>query len=667
MLRALTHPFFPIVAVLLGGAAAAAALHQNVDAQAVAAGALGLACAAAAMSLRNWAVGELERPLLVDELTDLNEVADDLIEAHDAIDIRVSSVEIEVDDQDAAHSARAAKWESKVAEHEARLRRLAEALERDAEATRRADAAHAVEDADRRMRTAEDAEATAPRAEEIDVRRRRPIAPRKPAVASSSPTSAPSLMSDDDVVWGRATGAPAGEIDAPREAVWAPGPDEFVSRAARVSPRREAAIDEQDFDEQAVDERNLDERDFDEQAVDAPARERLEPVESLPARDDVSAWPADEAATQQDVAPSAPETIGDADPEPRDATPSGGDRPATFRESWARRASELRRRREAMRAKAEEDAALSEPVADPAASDPVAASPMSEASDDRSGVVAESASTASDANSAIDAESSERAVSVAEETPPPPSVPADPRRGLLLQPVLALPEREIRAFETVTAASNATSLEADRIALVGSLAALGDLRAVDPTISLFCNVSVASIRGGGLDAALSAARTAVGGVHGLVLELRHGEAIAAWDDAVDRLSALSVEGVGLSCDGVTDLGIDLARFGATGFRFVKIDAAAARNREDAGSLAGSLAEALRSRAAGASLSVVFDRIETRADLDWAEAVDAELGQGLALSGPKTFDLALSRLRQARRRASERRAAAVDAAALATVE
>ncbi len=85
MWRALSHPFFPIASVIFGAAFATAALRLEVAIEAVGFVALALAVSGAVLGMRNWRVGEIERPLLADELDSLHDAVDDVIERQDAL------------------------------------------------------------------------------------------------------------------------------------------------------------------------------------------------------------------------------------------------------------------------------------------------------------------------------------------------------------------------------------------------------------------------------------------------------------------------------------------------------------------------------------------------------------------------------------------------------
>ena len=77
MERLLTSRLFPVLATSLGGAAGAGAVI-GYGGDVIAATALGIALAAAIMTLRNWLVSEEERPLLAEELLGMHEHADAL-------------------------------------------------------------------------------------------------------------------------------------------------------------------------------------------------------------------------------------------------------------------------------------------------------------------------------------------------------------------------------------------------------------------------------------------------------------------------------------------------------------------------------------------------------------------------------------------------------------
>lgn len=76
--RYVANALFPALAVLLGVAAAAFAVWRGVDAASAAA--VGVALFAALLSVRNWRLGELERPLLADELLGVHDSVDTLRE-----------------------------------------------------------------------------------------------------------------------------------------------------------------------------------------------------------------------------------------------------------------------------------------------------------------------------------------------------------------------------------------------------------------------------------------------------------------------------------------------------------------------------------------------------------------------------------------------------------
>ncbi|MBX2855539.1 MAG: EAL domain-containing protein [Rhodobacteraceae bacterium] len=77
MERLLTSRLFPVLATSIGAAAGAGAAI-GYDGDVIGAAALGIALAAAIMTLRNWLVSEEERPLLAEELLGMHEQADAL-------------------------------------------------------------------------------------------------------------------------------------------------------------------------------------------------------------------------------------------------------------------------------------------------------------------------------------------------------------------------------------------------------------------------------------------------------------------------------------------------------------------------------------------------------------------------------------------------------------
>jgi cyclic-di-GMP phosphodiesterase, flagellum assembly factor TipF len=220
------------------------------------------------------------------------------------------------------------------------------------------------------------------------------------------------------------------------------------------------------------------------------------------------------------------------------------------------------------------------------------------------------------------------------------------RIDLYLQPIVTLPQRNVRFYEAVSrlrAESGEIIVAADFIpyAEAGSLMPKLDHMTVtrcvqvvrrlllkNRDIGLFCNISTATLTDSGFPQLLEflEANRAIG--PSLVFEFTQRAVHAMGAAEHEGLAALAERGFRFSMDNLTDLGIEPRELHERGFRFIKAPAALLLGRNGAGRAD------LLSELGGVGLGLVAQRVESEGTAAELIECGVRFGQGNLFAPPR---------------------------------
>ncbi len=225
------------------------------------------------------------------------------------------------------------------------------------------------------------------------------------------------------------------------------------------------------------------------------------------------------------------------------------------------------------------------------------------------------------------------------------------RIDLYLQPILTLPQRKVRYYESMTRlrmpdgtlilpadflkhAENAGLMpKIDNLMLFRCVQVLRRLLLKNREIGLFCNVAMSTLNDPEFYPQFSQFMEANRALApSLMLELPQESWRAMGPIETESLSALAERGFRFSMDQVTDLRMEPRDLSERGIRFVKIQAALLLNKAAAPSdiHAGDLSDLL----GRFGISLVAERIETEAVVVDLLDYDVRFGQGFLFSPPR---------------------------------
>lgn len=229
---------------------------------------------------------------------------------------------------------------------------------------------------------------------------------------------------------------------------------------------------------------------------------------------------------------------------------------------------------------------------------------------------------------------------------------AEDRVEVFLQPIVSLPQRRVCHYEALARLRGETGgflLPADFMALAESeglapridaavaercIAIAGHLAQRNPEMSLFCNLSAASLTEGPLLQRLIEAFEQDGSLSSrLVLEFRQPAFDSLGPLETAGVQALNDAGLRLSVDGIRDLDIDGRAWASRRVRFAKVGADILLN-PPAGSGADIHVADLARFLARSGIELVASRIEGEADLVDLLDYDIGFGQGYLFSPPR---------------------------------
>lgn len=241
--------------------------------------------------------------------------------------------------------------------------------------------------------------------------------------------------------------------------------------------------------------------------------------------------------------------------------------------------------------------------------------------------------------------------------------------ALMMQAVFSVPDGEPRFFEAFTRrigengdiapvadhideAKAAGQMGAiDNLLLVRSVATAEQLRSGGRDVSVFCNLSIQSLRDPAyLRAFVAFLRKNKELSRHLIFEFSQSELDDFCDADIDILQRLRETGFVFSIDHLEDWSIDIANLAKIGFRYVKLDAATLLQRESRN--AGAV-KRLVSSFDRVGIALVVEKVESMEAARALAAAGARFLQGAALVEPRLIrvdDEAFSDLEDAARRA-----------------
>jgi len=225
------------------------------------------------------------------------------------------------------------------------------------------------------------------------------------------------------------------------------------------------------------------------------------------------------------------------------------------------------------------------------------------------------------------------------------------RIELHLQPIVTLPQRKVRYYESVSRlnAGNGETVAAEDFlpyaeagSLLPKLDSLSVLRCVQVVrrlllknrdIGLFCNLSVATLTDAGFAQLLEFLEANRAIAPSLVFEFTHAAVRSMGPIEHESLAALAERGFRFSMDNLTDLRLEPRELTERGFRFIKASAALLLNR--ATSSTTNIHPADFSDLLGRfGIDLIADRIETESTVVDLLDYDVRFGQGFLFSPPR---------------------------------
>lgn len=226
------------------------------------------------------------------------------------------------------------------------------------------------------------------------------------------------------------------------------------------------------------------------------------------------------------------------------------------------------------------------------------------------------------------------------------------RIDLYLQPVVSLPQRKVRFYETVsrlrddsdkvltaadfisTAESTGLIGQIDYMVMFRCVQVLRRLHLRSQDIGMFCNMSTVTLGNPDVFAQcldfLEANRSLA---HALVFEFRHDALRSIGPMESENLATLARLGYSFSVDNVTDLRIDGRALADRGVRYIKVPAAVLLDQKQ-GSAADIHAADLSSLLERFGISLIAEKIEgERSVIDLLD-YDVRFGQGFLFSAPR---------------------------------
>jgi cyclic-di-GMP phosphodiesterase TipF (flagellum assembly factor) len=222
---------------------------------------------------------------------------------------------------------------------------------------------------------------------------------------------------------------------------------------------------------------------------------------------------------------------------------------------------------------------------------------------------------------------------------------------LYLQPIVTLPQRKVRYYESmsrlkaddgeiVAAADFLAHAEAG--ALLPKLDSLSTLRCVQVVrrlllknrdIGLFCNMSGATLTGGGFPQFLEFADANRAIAPSLMFEFTQAAIRAMGPMEHEALAALAERGYRFSMDNVTDLRVEPRELADRGFRFIKVPATLLLNRVGAASTDIHPAD-LSDLLGRFGIDLIAEKIEAENTVVDLLDYDVRFGQGFLFSPPR---------------------------------
>jgi len=225
------------------------------------------------------------------------------------------------------------------------------------------------------------------------------------------------------------------------------------------------------------------------------------------------------------------------------------------------------------------------------------------------------------------------------------------RIELHLQPIVTLPQRKVRYYESVSRlnAGNGETVAAEDFlpyaeagSLLPKLDSLSVLRCVQVVrrlllknrdIGLFCNLSVATLTDAGFAQLLEFLEANRAIAPSLVFEFTHAAVRSMGPIEHESLAALAERGFRFSMDNLTDLRLEPRELTERGFRFIKASAALLLNR--ATSSTTNIHPADFSDLLGRfGIDLIADRIENESTVVDLLDYDVRFGQGFLFSPPR---------------------------------
>ena len=211
--------------------------------------------------------------------------------------------------------------------------------------------------------------------------------------------------------------------------------------------------------------------------------------------------------------------------------------------------------------------------------------------------------------------------------------PASESFEMRLEPIMTLSEGGAYHFEATPAAAPGAPALSDAAAFLRCASAAGHLEASGLAATLFCDLSMATLRSdvflrsleGSLAKRLSVARR-------LVIEIEQQAFAELGEQDAELLRRLRALGVGVSIDRVRDWSLDLDKLGEVGAGYVKLDAKTflARAIEQGGSAQKPIA-ALSQR----GVEVIVENVSDAETLAAVEAAGVVYAQGGVFGAPTT--------------------------------